>query len=152
MGRPRKSAAKAATPRKPQSVADALFSKTQQRVLGLLFGQSNRQFAKQEIIDLAASGTGAVQRELDRLVQSGLVAMSITGFQKLYRANEQAAIFEELRSIVEKTMGIADAVQRALAPLRERIRLAILYGSVGKDTHSAVSDVDVLVVSDELTL
>lgn len=47
--------------------ADALFTKTQQRVLGVLFGQPDRSFYAKEIIGLAASGSGAVQRELARL-------------------------------------------------------------------------------------
>jgi predicted nucleotidyltransferase len=137
---------------KQQSVADALFSKTQQRVLGLFFGQPERSFAKQELIDLTASGSGAVQRELERLLQTGLVSVSVTGFQKLYRANPNAAIYAELRGIVDKTMGVASAVQRALIPLKDKIRFAILFGSVAKQTDMATSDVDVLVVSDDLQL
>jgi predicted nucleotidyltransferase len=134
------------------SVADALFSKTQQRVLALLFGQPQRAFAKAELISLTRSGSGAVQRELERLVQTGLVSVSIAGLQKLYTANAAASIFDELKGIVEKTLGIADAVQRALLPLKDRIRFATLYGSSAKGSDTAVSDVDVLVVSDDLGL
>jgi predicted nucleotidyltransferase len=137
---------------KQPSVADALFSKTQQRVLGLFFGQPERAFAKQELIHLTGSGSGAVQRELERLLQTGLVSVSVAGFQKLYRANPAASIYAELRGIVDKTMGVASAVQRALTPLRDKLRLAVLFGSVAKETDTATSDVDVLVVSDDLHL
>jgi hypothetical protein len=55
------------------SLADALFSTTQQRVLGLLFGQPGRSFYANALMALTHSGSGAVQRELARLAQSGLV-------------------------------------------------------------------------------
>lgn len=64
--------------------ANALFSKTQQRVLAVLFGQSHRSFYANEIIGLAQSGSGAVQRELARLEASALVTVRRVGNQKHY--------------------------------------------------------------------
>lgn len=135
-----------------RSVADALFSRTQQRVFSLMFGQPERAFATSELIALASSGSGAVQRELQRLVDSKLVTSTATGRQKRYRANSASPIFEELRSIVEKTAGVPEQLRVALAPLGSRIQFALLYGSVAKETDTAASDIDVLLVSDELAL
>jgi len=137
---------------KTRSIADALFSRTQQRVFSLVFGQPERAFATRELIALAGSGSGAVQREVQRLVDSKLVVSMMTGRQKRYRANTDAPIFEELRAIVEKTAGVPEQLRTALAPLRPRIRFALLYGSVAKGTDSATSDIDVLLVSDDLAL
>jgi len=134
------------------SMADALFTRTQQRVLGLVFGQPDREFGTVELIKLAGSGSGAVQRELQRLAASGLIACTRVGQQKRYRANHDAPIFEELRSMIEKTAGVPQVLQGALASLQERIRFAALYGSVAKHADSAASDIDLLVVSDDLTL
>lgn len=133
-------------------IADALFSRTQQRVLGLLFGQPEREFGTVELIELAGSGRGTVQRELERLAASGLISFTRLGQQKRYRANRESPLFEELRSIVEKTAGVPQILQSALAPIATRIALAILYGSLAKRGDSATSDIDVLVVSDELAL
>ena len=58
---------KTKTPSTPTSLADALFSGTQQRVLGLIFGQPERSFYATELIGLTGAGSGAVQRELARL-------------------------------------------------------------------------------------
>src|SRR3546814_2159850 len=55
-----------------RSLSDALFSGTKQRVLGILYGQPARSFYANELISLAASGSGAVQRELATLTHSGL--------------------------------------------------------------------------------
>jgi predicted nucleotidyltransferase len=134
------------------SIADALFSKTQQRVFSLLFGQPERAFTTSELITLAASGSGAVQRELQRLVDSKLVHSTAIGRQKRYQANSAAPIFEELREIIAKTAGIPDQLRRALAPLAHRIQFAALFGSIAKDADTAESDIDVLLVSDGLAL
>ncbi|MEO6364187.1 MAG: nucleotidyltransferase domain-containing protein [Caldimonas sp.] len=132
------------------SLAAALFSSTRQRVLGLLFGQPERTFYGNEVIALAQGGTGAVQRELARLEQSELVAVTLYGRQKHYRANAASPIFHELCGIVQKTTGLADPLRTALAPLAGRIRAAFVYGSVAKRQDTASSDVDLLIVSDDV--
>ena len=123
-----------------------------QRILTLLFGQSGRSFFANELIQLARSGTGAVQRELERLAASGLVVVTKVGNQKHFQANRDAPIFAELRSIVLKTLGLADPLRSALAPFAGLIDFAIVYGSVPKREDTASSDVDLLVVSDTFTL
>lgn len=70
-------------------IASALFTQTQQRVLGLLFGQPGRDFTVSELITATGAGSGAVQRELAKLAGSGLVTVQPQGNQKLYRANPE---------------------------------------------------------------
>jgi len=89
--------------------SDALFSSTQRRVLALLFGNSDRSFYANEIVRAVGAGVGAVQRELQSLTGAGLVTVSRLGNQKHYRANRDSPIFDELRSIVAKVIGPADA-------------------------------------------
>jgi len=122
-------------------VADALFAKVQQRVLGVLFGNPRRSFYANEVIALAHSGTGAVQRELARLEDAGLVTVTRVGKQKHYQANAASPVFEELRGLVLKTSGLADLLREALAPVERRIRAAFVYGSIakGEDTAAATS-------------
>lgn len=132
-------------------VADVLFTKVQQRVLGVLFGNPQRSFYANEIINLAQSGTGAVQRELVRLQAAGLVTVEQIGRQKHYQANRSSPVFEELRGLVLKTVGLADVVRAALEPLQERIAAAFVYGSVAKSADTAGSDIDLMVISDTLT-
>ena len=82
------------------SLADALFPKVRQRVLAVLFGTPERSFYANEVIALAQSGTGAVQRELAALSSAGLLNVTRQGNQKHYQANAQAPIFAELRGLV----------------------------------------------------
>jgi predicted nucleotidyltransferase len=133
------------------SLADALFSGTQQRVLGLLFGQPERSFYANEVIALVNGGSGAVQRELARLAQSELVTVRLFGRQKHYQANPHSPIYAELCGIAQKTMGLAEPLRMALEPLSSRIRAAFVYGSVAKRQDTASSDIDVMIVSDDVT-
>ena len=134
------------------SLADVLFTSTQQRVLALLFGQASRSFFASELIQLADSGSGAVQRELKRLGDAGLVTVTRIGKQKHYQANPASPVFAQLRSLVIKTVAMVDPLRKALEPLDEQITLALVYGSVAKGSDTAKSDIDVLVIADNLTL
>lgn len=147
----RKSARKAPAKRPKAGLADALFSRVQQRVLAVLFGNPTRTFYATEIIGLARSGSGAVQRELARLQASGLVTVTRVGNQKHYQANATSPLFEELRSMALKTFALSDVLRRALDPLAAQVRAAFVYGSIAKGTDTAASDVDVLVLSDTLS-
>ena len=131
----------------PASLPDALFSKVRQRVLSVLFGTPDRSFYANEVIALARSGTGAVQRELAGLAAAGLLTMRKQGNQKHYQANANAPVFNELRGLVLKTMGLADVLMAALAPLAEQIDAAFVYGSVAKQQDTAQSDIDLMVIS-----
>lgn len=138
-------------PPSPTSLADALFSGTQQRVLGLIFGQPERSFYATELIVMTGAGSGAVQRELARLVQSGLVTVQPLGNQKHYQANPDSPIYAELCGIAQKTVGLAEPLREALAPLAKRIAAAFVYGSVAKRRDTAASDIDLMLISDKLS-
>jgi predicted nucleotidyltransferase len=157
-----------ASGQQPRSaLADALFSTTQQRVLAYLYGQPGRSFFATELIRLTGSGSGAVQRELAKLEQGGLVTVSRIGNQKHYQANPDCPIFHELHGIVVKTFGVAvqplepgirmgdrikigDGVTVSRAALRKlakryQIRRLALFGSAARGELKPSSDVDLLV-------
>ena len=129
-----------------------MFTATQQRLYGLIFGQPRRSFFLTELIELAGIGRGAVQRELARLERGRMVTTELRGNRKYFQANPDSPVFEELCSIVNKTTGIAEQLRTALQKIETDIFLALIYGSVAKHTDTANSDIDLLVVSDELTL
>src|SRR5262249_10875639 len=71
--------------------------------------------------------------------------------QKHYQANASSPVFEELRSLVLKTVGLADVLRGALEPVSRSIRAAFVYGSVAKGQDTAASDVDLMMIADSLT-
>ncbi len=138
-------------PKPSASPADALFPKVRQRVLAVLFGAPDRSFYTNELIGLAQSGAGAVQRELTDLAAAGLLTVRKQGNQKHFQANAASPVFAELRGLVLKTMGLADVLRAALAPLAPQIERAFVFGSIARQQDTAASDVDLLVVSDSLS-
>src|SRR5215207_3511489 len=120
------------TPSSRVSIADALFTQTQQRVLSVLFGNTGRSYYASEIIGRAQIGSGAVQRELARLEASGLITSERIGNQKHYRANQRSPVFEPLRELVLRTTGLTDALRAALAPLAPQLVAAFVFGSIAR--------------------
>lgn len=132
------------------NLAGALFSRVQSRVLGILFGRPDQQFQLTEIISKAGSGRGAVQRELEKLTEVGIVATAAYGNRKLYHANRESPVFHELHQLVLKTVGMVDPLREALAPYRQSIASAFVYGSIAKGKDTAKSDIDVMIIADGL--
>lgn len=133
------------------NIGDALFTKAQQKLLALLFGQPNKSFYFNELVNLAKMGRGAISRELKKLTNAGLLIMSKQGNQHHYQANASSPIMPELVSIVKKTFGIADVLRAALAPILPQLQYAFIYGSLAKGTERVNSDVDIMLVGDDLS-
>jgi predicted nucleotidyltransferase len=134
----------------PSNLSGALFSRVQSRVLGIIFGQPDQEFQLTEIISKAGSGRGAVQRELEKLTEVGIVATAAYGNRKLYHANRESPVFHELHQLVLKTVGIVDPLREALAPYRRSIASAFVYGSIAKGKDTANSDIDVMIIGEGL--
>jgi predicted nucleotidyltransferase len=136
------------TNEKQGDLAAALFGKTRREVLALLFSHADESFYLREVVRRVRAGTGAVQRELQRLADVGILVRLVRGRQVYYQANRQCPVFPELQGLLVKTVGVADVLRAALAGLADRIRIAFLYGSMAKGSARSGSDVDVLIVGD----
>ena len=127
-------------------LAAALFSRNRRAILGLLFGHADEAFYLRRVIRMSGGGVGAVQRELKQLVAAGIIRREVRGRQVYFQANPDCPIFDELKSLMAKTTGVADVLRAALGPVAERIRIALVYGSAARAEQTRGSDVDVLVV------
>jgi predicted nucleotidyltransferase len=133
-------------------IAAALFGSARQAVLGLLFDRPDERFYQRQIVRALMIGTGAVQRELARLVAAGILLRAVEGHQTYYQVNRNSPIYPELHGLVRKTMGLAGAIRTALEPLAEHIRLAFIYGSLARGGETAASDIDLMIVGDDVKL
>lgn len=125
-----------------------LFGKTRRAVLALTHGHPEESFHLRRIARFAGTGMGVVQRELQQLTATGILTRRVNGRQVYYQADQGCSVFAELRSLVTKTAGVADALRGALAVLGERVSVAFIFGSFARGTQGPDSDVDVLVVGD----
>lgn len=129
-----------------------LFSKVQQLILKLLYLNYNSDFYTNEIIRIINCGRGAVQRELEKLTEAGLITVKLVGNQKHYQANQSLPYYSELRSIVIKTFGLTDYLREALQHLgMNKIKIGFIYGSFAKQTDNENSDIDLMLIGNDLT-
>jgi predicted nucleotidyltransferase len=116
--------------------------------LAWLFGHPDEMFYLRQIVRQSGAAQGAVQRELQLLVEAGILRRTVEGRHVYFQANRQSPIFPELNALLLKTAGIVDVVREALVPLADRILVAFVFGSAARGELRSDSDVDVLVVGD----
>lgn len=134
------------------SIARAFFTESQSRVYPWLFGQPERSYHLSELRRLTGLGSASLQRELNRLADAGLVRSERVGNLRRFSANPQSPVFGELVALTRKTLGTVPLLQEALMPLTPQLRAAWLYGSVARQTDTAQSDIDVMLVGSDLLL
>ena len=135
----------------PKPLAAALFGATRQAVLRNLFSHPDERFYLRQIIQLVGLGSGTVQRELEQLTGAGVLIRIVEGRQTYYRVNRECPVYNELHGLIRKTFGVAQVLKDALRSKSRQIRAAFVYGSIAKGSESASSDVDVMVVGDNLS-
>ena len=134
------------------SIADSLFTDSQSRVFQWLFGQPERAYHLSELRRLTGLGSASLQRELNRLADAGLVRSERVGNLRRFQANPQSPVFSELVGLTRKTLGVEPLLREALLPLAPGLQGAWVYGSVAKQTDTAQSDIDVMLVGENLLL
>ncbi len=146
-------------------LGDALFTQTQQKVLGLLYTQPERSFYTNEILRLTGMGVATIKRELDRMLAAGVLTMKPIGNQNHYQANPNCPIYSELLNIARKTLspginldarnasdqlvigGEIEISRQALQKLAKQFHISrlFLFGSAARHELGPDSDIDILV-------
>jgi DNA-binding transcriptional ArsR family regulator len=127
-------------------LAKALFGETRRAILSLLFRNPDQSFYVRQLIRLIGAGQGAVQRELSTLTEAGILTRSRMGRQVYFNVNQHSPIYQELRTIILKTSGLADVLRTVLKPLSDSIMVAFIYGSFSDGRDTSGSDVDVMII------
>jgi predicted nucleotidyltransferase len=127
-------------------LSETLFGQTRAAVLSVLYSHVGKTFYLRQLARLTEIAVGPVQREMRQLVAAGLVTRKTVGTQTLYTANQKSPVFREIKNLINKTVGMHDALSDALDPLRERINLAFVYGSVARSRETEHSDVDLMII------
>ena len=131
-----------------ESTSQGLFGQTRTAILSLLYGHPDESFYLRQLVRETGAGNGAVQREVKQLSDAGLIVRKPLGNLVLYQANRKSPVFSELRGLLLKTAGVRDVLRGALAPLKNRIEVAFVYGSIAAQKDRADSDVDLMIVGD----
>ncbi len=125
----------------------ALFaSATLGQLLYLFMLEPGREYYQRELQRLSGAHLRQLQRDLERLQRSGLVACRTHGNRTYYRAVPAHPAFADLRVAVMKTLGLGNELGAALAGLGDAVTLAFVYGSFARGDDVAASDVDLFIV------
>ena len=119
-------------------MSGALFGKTRRAVLGLLYARPDEAFYLRQITREVQAGHGAVQRELQRLVDAGILTREVRGREIHYRANRACSIFVEVHGLVltPRRLELLRAIRRDRPASISQ--LAQLLGRDFKNVHTDV--------------
>lgn len=127
-------------------LAALLFGAYRRQVLALLLLHPETALHVRELARVLGKPAGTLGRELNALAEAGILSRRAVGNQVHFQANPDCPIYEDLRSILKKTVGVADVLREALVSLAPRIRAAFVYGSVARGDERAGSDIDLMVI------
>jgi len=127
-------------------LADALWPKARRRILGLLFARPDEEWHLRDIARQTEMAPATVQREVTSLHEAGILTRRRDGHQVKYGADRSCPIFHELHSISLKTVGLADVLRDALDPVRDRVDVAFVFGSLAAGEATSRSDVDLMII------
>ncbi|HEX8303596.1 MAG TPA: MarR family transcriptional regulator [Jatrophihabitans sp.] len=133
----------------PPRLAPIFRSDTQLQILGVTYLEPERRFTTPELVERAGRPQPTIAREVDRLVEAGLLETELRSGRRTVWAATESPIFEELRSILLKTIGPKAVIERQLVGLAG-IERAVIYGSWARRYHGEAGplpqDVDLLVI------
>jgi len=124
---------------------DKLFSsKARVDILKLFFFNPENSFYQRQISKLTGHSIRAVQREVNKFENLGIIKKSIQGNRIYYKVNKNCPIFKDLKNILLKSVGIAQVIKENLE--NNNIQIAFIYGSYAKDKENLISDIDLMVI------
>lgn len=128
------------------NMVDILFkSKIRQKILSRFFADESRRFYINEMARLVNTTQGTCRRELNKLVDVGVLTTSKEGNLLYYQVNKQTPLYREFSAIIQKTIGI-EAKLKSLLQGFKGISYAFIFGSYAKREFKAESDIDVVII------
>lgn len=132
----------------PKQLIDFIFSPYRRQMLAVLFLNPDEKFHVRQLARLTGISAGSLHRELKAMAGAGLLQRESQGNQVLYQVDRGCPIYEELASILRKTVGMAMILRECLVSLADRIDIAFVFGSMATGKQTADSDLDLCVLGD----
>ncbi len=126
---------------------DFMISRVRVQIIELFFGQPDEMFFVREITRQIKEEINAVRRELDRMLEAGMLKSEERGNRLYYYLNKHYTFYSELLRMVTKSNGLG----LKLAKLRKKlgnVKFIMFSGKFVRTDLSRGSEVDVLIVGD----
>ena len=122
-------------------------SKTRKAILELYFNHPEKRYYLRELEKILHFPVQNIRRELLKLEKTGIFKREKSGNQVYYFLNTESPIFNDLKNIIAKTIGVENQLRVALSNLNG-INKAFIFGSFADGTVDALSDIDIMIVGD----
>src|SRR5260370_37821071 len=109
-----------------------LRSKARQHLLAYCFTNPTARHHLRDLAERLSIDPSNLSKELGRLERDGLFRSEVIGRQKYFQLNRGYPLFDEVRKIVAKTIGVAHLIAQSLKRI-EGIDQAYLYGSLARN-------------------
>ena len=126
-------------------VAKIFKSKTRRELFRLYFTNPESEHYLRELERLLDIPVSMIRKELLRLEEAGIFESKKRGNLIYYCLNRSYPLFDELKSMVFKTIGIRGLLTRLLDKMKG-VDVAFIYGSFAKNEENAASDIDLLIL------
>ncbi len=122
-------------------------SKIRQKVLGLFFTNPKSRYYVRQLQSMFQVSVGSLHRELKHLEEIGILKSERQGNLKFYFTNTDYPLFNELKGIVSKTIGVEGSLRKVLKDI-VGISVAFIYGSFASGKQTERSDVDLFLIGE----
>ena len=122
-----------------------VLTKNKAQLLSLFTTNPEKSFYMQEIGRILGKKPGIFQRTLNNMVTEGILQSEYKANARYFWINKQYPLYNELKNIVSKTVGIQESLRRVLDKLKN-IQFAFIYGSFAKSKAHAISDIDLIII------
>ncbi len=122
-------------------------SRIRRDLLALFFGASSRRYYLRELERLLGYSAGSIRRELLKFTKDQIFRTKRVGNLVYYSLNTDHPLYQELKSLVNKTVGIEGSLKREISPLKG-VEIAFIYGSYASGEDTAESDIDLMIIGD----
>jgi predicted nucleotidyltransferase len=122
-------------------------SRLRNKILLHFFTNPDDEKYLREIAIILGEDPGNLSKEMSKLEKEGIFLSADRGKQKYFSLNKKYPLFEELKSIIFKTIGIQGSLYKIVNEV-VGIIFAFIYGSFAKSEESALSDIDLCLIID----
>jgi DNA-binding transcriptional ArsR family regulator len=122
-------------------------SKTRLKLLVKFFLFDGNQGYLRRMEKEFGESTNAIRMELNRFTEAGLLTSEYEGKKRFYKANERHPLYEDLKRIVRKTIGIDQIVDRITSHIG-RLEAAYITGDFAKGNDAQV--IELALVGEQL--
>jgi len=116
-------------------------------ILKLFFKDVEKEYYFREISKILNKEPSCYQKYLDRLVEDEILLDERRGNMRFFRLNKEHPLYEEIKSIVSKTVGLENELKEIVDKICG-VECAFIFGSIAVGKENSNSDVDLMLIGE----